>query len=77
MTERDLARLVLRMRIAQRAYFRSRKQIDLEDSKRLEREVDQAVTDTLRQPTLFDRDDWEDRAKTAEAQLALYTGTKP
>ena len=54
MTEREFARLVLRMRMAQKAYFRARKQIDLEDSKRLEREVDVACNEILRQPTLFD-----------------------
>ena len=54
MSEREFARLVLRMRTAQKAYFRARKQIDLEDSKRLEREVDVACRDVLQQPSLFD-----------------------
>jgi hypothetical protein len=54
MNEREFARLVLRMRTAQKSYFRNRKQIDLEDSKQLEREVDAAVREILTQPTLFD-----------------------
>jgi hypothetical protein len=55
MTARDLARTVAKTREAQRKYFRTRAQGDLNESKRLERELDGMVADLLRQPTLFDR----------------------
>jgi hypothetical protein len=55
MTTRELARQVLEMRTAQRKYFRTRAQGDLNESKRLERELDQTVTELLRQPGLFDQ----------------------
>jgi hypothetical protein len=49
----DLARLVADMRRAQREYFRTRSSAALEASKALERRVDRAVEDCLRQPSLF------------------------
>jgi hypothetical protein len=52
MTLRDLAGLVAHMRDAQRAYFRHRRPGDLEVSKALERDVDQAVEEVL-SPGLF------------------------
>jgi phosphate uptake regulator len=52
----ELARLVAEMRRVQKAYFRTRTRGALEDSKRLERDVDRAVEGVLRQPTLFDRE---------------------
>jgi phosphate uptake regulator len=54
MTAVELARLVAEMRRVQRHYFRTRNQDELEASKRLERDVDRAVEEVLRQPTLFD-----------------------
>ena len=54
----DFIDLVRRMRAAQKAFFKKRKQSDLIESKRLEKEVDQTLdaianeTDTL-QPSLF------------------------
>lgn len=54
MTLKELAELVDRMRVAQRAYFRTRKPDVLEESKRLEREVDEAIKSILNtQPKLF------------------------
>ncbi len=55
MTTIELARQVAEMRAAQKHYFRTRGQGDLETSKRLERQLDQVITDLIRQPTLFDR----------------------
>jgi hypothetical protein len=52
MTLRDLAGLVAHMREAQRLYFRHRRPGDLEVSKALERDVDQAVEEVL-SPGLF------------------------
>lgn len=43
MTPADFVDLVARMRDAQRRYFRTRARGDLEESKRLEREVDGAI----------------------------------
>ena len=51
----ELARVVECMRQAQRKYFRTRAQGDLAESKRLEKALDTAVTDLLRQPSLFDQ----------------------
>lgn len=56
MTIHELARMVLDMRDAQRAYFRTRTQGDLESSKRREREIDRVVGEILSPPTLFDRE---------------------
>ncbi len=52
---KELAELVEKMRTTQRAYFRARKPEVLEESKRLEREVDEAIKKILHdeQPTLF------------------------
>lgn len=52
MTTVELARLVNAMRTAQRKYFRTRGQGDLEESKRLERQVDDAIRDIHVQPVL-------------------------
>jgi hypothetical protein len=54
MTTVELARLIVEMRAAQKEYFRTRTQGALERSKQLERQLDRAVVDVLRQPTLFD-----------------------
>lgn len=59
MTTRELAQAVGLMRTAQRKYFRTRAQGDLNESKRLEKQIDQLVAETLRQPGLFDREDAE------------------
>jgi hypothetical protein len=45
--------LVARMRAAQRRYFRTRHQDDLEYSVRLERDVDNAIRDRAAGPSLF------------------------
>jgi hypothetical protein len=55
MTAIELANLVADMRRAQKAYFRTKSTGALEESKRLEKRLDQAVEELLRQPTLFDR----------------------
>lgn len=55
MSDQAFTRLVEQMRSTQRKYFRTRSQGDLNESKRLEKAVDQAVTDRLQQPSLFDR----------------------
>ena len=55
MTAVELAKSVARMREAQRKYFRTRSQGDLNESKRLEKALDIAVADLLRQPSLFDQ----------------------
>lgn len=54
----DFARLVARMRAAQRGFFRSNpdtaaRRKYLEESKDLERRVDNAVREVLEQPSLF------------------------
>lgn len=54
MTALELARLVVAMRTAQRKYFRTRGQGDLEASKRLELQLDRTLAELLRQPTLFE-----------------------
>lgn len=53
MDVRQLAELVNKMRNAQREYFRTRSASSLEESKRLEKEVDRAISEALSQPTLF------------------------
>lgn len=45
MTPQQFIDLVCRMRTAQKAYFRTRSYGDLDESKKLEREVDQALRD--------------------------------
>lgn len=45
MSPQQFIDLVCRMRTAQNAYFRSRSYDDLDESKKLEREVDQALLD--------------------------------
>ncbi len=54
MTVLELAFLVAEMRKAQKHYFRTRGQGDLEFSKQLEKRVDKAVEEVIRQPALFD-----------------------
>jgi len=44
MTLKDLADMVWRMRQAQKRYFATRERLDLEESKRLEQELDLTVT---------------------------------
>ena len=44
MTLRDLADLAWRTRQAQKRYFATRERLDLEESKRLERDLDLTVT---------------------------------
>ena len=51
MTTKDLAMLVYNMRKAQRTYFRERRQADLQTSKDLEKQVDQAVAAILKPPS--------------------------
>jgi hypothetical protein len=45
--------LVSQMRAAQKKYFRTRNQDDLEDSKRLERDVDRIIKANTAGPWLF------------------------
>ena len=54
MSVEQLASLVQEMRNAQREYFRTRSGPALEKSKRLEKQVDDALGAVLRQPGLFD-----------------------
>ena len=54
LTALELAKLAADMRNAQRKYFRTRGQGDLEASKRLERQLDAAIEELLRQPVLFE-----------------------
>lgn len=50
----EFARLVEKMRHAQKRYFQTRSTFDLETSKSLERQVDRAVAEVLDdRPTLF------------------------
>ena len=53
MTVEQLAELVQEMRNAQREYFRTRSGPALDRSKRLEKQVDEALGEVLRQPGLF------------------------
>jgi phosphate uptake regulator len=53
MTAAELATLVADMRRLQKEYFRTRSATALEQSKQLERQVDKAVDQMLRQPSLF------------------------
>lgn len=43
MNAKQLFDLVSDMRIAQKSYFRTRSRIDLQDSKRLEKQVDEEI----------------------------------
>lgn len=45
MSPKEFIDLVCRMRTAQKAYFRTRSLADLDESKKLEREVNQALRD--------------------------------
>lgn len=60
MTLDQFARLVADMREAQREYFRTRSSTALDRSKRLERQVDQAIKDHADGPSLFDRSESTD-----------------
>lgn len=53
MTVEQLAELVQEMRNAQREYFRTRSGSALDRSKKLEKQVDEALGAVLRQPGLF------------------------
>ena len=56
MTPQQFIDLVCRMRSAQKQYFRTRSYGDLDESKKLEREVDQALrnfSNPNNQPNLF------------------------
>ena len=58
--EKDLARLVRAMRSMQKRYFRDRTRGELQESKRLEAEVDRAVEAILSAPaqaSLFEEGD--------------------
>ena len=58
MTVKELARMVYEMRKAQKEYFKGRGSDSLEESKRLEREIDKTVEEVLRgQGSLFDTED--------------------
>ena len=45
MTHEEFRKLVADMRHVQKSYFRTRRSDDLEESKHLERKVDEALTD--------------------------------
>lgn len=49
----EFAKLVIEMRKAQKAYFRNRQPSDLERSKQLEKQVDQAAQNIVEGPGLF------------------------
>jgi len=53
MTLRELADLVAEMRHAQRDYFRTKSGAALDRARTLERRVDRAITEVLKQPELF------------------------
>lgn len=56
MTFKEFAELVCKMRTAQKAYFRTRSYSDLDESKKLERQVDNAlreISDPQNQLSLF------------------------
>lgn len=60
MTFKDFAELVCRMRTAQKAYFRTRSYFDLDESKKLERQVDNAlreISEPQNQLSLFSAPD--------------------
>lgn len=55
MADQDFRDLVAKMRHAQKEYFRTRSPTSLEESKRLERAVDKALTESAqKQGGLFD-----------------------
>jgi len=59
----ELARIGERMRAAQRTYYRTRSQSDLQASKALEKRFDDACREVLEQPSLF-KDMAEDIARS-------------
>ena len=56
----EFARIVSGMRLAQKRYFRERKEADLKEAKRLEREVDALLRTGPKQPTLFEVGEYGD-----------------
>jgi hypothetical protein len=58
MTVEELAAQVASMRSAQKAYFRTRSTGNLEESKRRERALDRVIDELLRQPSLFDSEEY-------------------
>jgi hypothetical protein len=55
---KELLRLVIKMRLAQKQYFRERSAKGLEECKRLEKVVDEGIAEWMRQPALpFEKDD--------------------
>lgn len=63
MTVIELAHQVIEMRDAQRRYFRTRTPAALDESKRLEKSLDETVRELLKPPLLFSDDD-NDSANT-------------
>lgn len=57
MTDMEFVKLVAECRRLQKNYFRTRSTGALDESKRLEKQVDAAVRECLSQPTLFP-DEW-------------------
>ncbi len=53
MEQKEFMALVQQMRHAQKEYFRTRSPSVLEESKRLEKRVDEALREANEQPTLF------------------------
>jgi hypothetical protein len=57
---KELIRLVIKMRLAQKQYFRERSAKGLEECKRLEKAVDEGIAEWMARPTLpFAEDDHE------------------
>lgn len=54
MTDTEFRKLVSEMRHWQKEYFRTRSAFALEESKRHEKRVDEAMNDDKRQPRLFE-----------------------
>jgi hypothetical protein len=53
---RAVIEMVVKMREAQRRYFRTRSRADQDASKALEKKVDDALREYLNGPSLFDRE---------------------
>lgn len=54
MSQDDFVKLVQKLRESQKRWFREKRPQDLDDSKALERQVDRALADLARPPSLFD-----------------------
>jgi hypothetical protein len=54
MSRDEFVTLVQKLRDAQKRWFKERRPQDLDDSKSLERQVDRALADLARPPSLFD-----------------------